>query len=88
MYGYVIVASWLVLIGVWVIGSFTAKRNVSGGSNIFRWVWQLLLLGILIFALRNTQDDAYVLEQRFFDYGPAVGWVGALLTVVEITFAI
>ncbi len=87
LYGYVIVASWLILIAVWVIGAFTAKRDASSGSVIFRWVWQLLLLGLLIYALRNIQDDRYVLERRFFDFGPAVGWVGAFLTVVGVAFA-
>ena len=87
-YGYVIVASWLILMAVWVIGAFTAKRDVSSGSNIVRWLWQPLLLGLLIVALRNLYDNTSVLKLGFFDFGPAVGWVGALLTVVGIAFAI
>ena len=87
-YGYVIVASWLILMVVWVIGAFTAKRDVSSGPSIVRWLWQLLLLGLLIYALRNPYDDASVLERGFFNCGAAVGWVGAFLTAVGIAFAI
>lgn len=88
-YGHVIVASWFVLITVWAVGSFTAKPDVSSGSRIVHWLWQLLLLGILIFALtRNLHDDATVLEREFFNFGSAVNWVGALLTVIGIAFAI
>jgi hypothetical protein len=87
-YGHVIVASWLFLMVVWVLGAFTAERNVSSKSSIVRWLWQLLLLGISIFALRNPQDDAYVLERGSFDPGPVVGWIGAFLTVVGVAFAI
>jgi protein-S-isoprenylcysteine O-methyltransferase Ste14 len=88
-YGYIIVASWLILMVVWVIGAFTAKRDVSSShSSIVLWLWRLLLLGLLIFALRNPYDDASVLEREFFNFGAAVGWVGAFLTVVGIAFAI
>ncbi len=88
MFGYVIVASWLLLMVVWVLGAFAAKRDVSSSSSIVRWLGQLFLLGLLIFALRNPQDDAYVLEQGFFDLGPTVGWIGAFLTVIGVVFAI
>ncbi len=88
-YGYVIVVSWLVLITVWVVGSFTAKRDISSSLSIVRWLWQILLLGLLIFALlQNPYDDAFVLERTLFHSGLAVNWVGALLTVVGIAFAI
>jgi protein-S-isoprenylcysteine O-methyltransferase Ste14 len=88
-YGYVIVASWLVLMAVWVLGAFTAKRDVSSGSRIVRWLWQLLLLGLLVFALtRNLRGDAAVLERAFFNFGTAVNWVGAFLTIIGIAFAI
>jgi protein-S-isoprenylcysteine O-methyltransferase Ste14 len=87
-YGYVIVASWLVLMTVWVLGAFTAKRDVSSSSGIVLWLWRLLLLGLLIYALRNPYDDASILERELFNFGPAVSWVGAFLTVVGIAFAI
>ena len=87
-YGYVIVVSWLLLMAVWVLGAFTEKRDVSGGSRIFRWLWQILLLGLLIFVLRNPHDDASILGREFFHFGAAVSWVGAFLTVVGIAFAI
>jgi protein-S-isoprenylcysteine O-methyltransferase Ste14 len=88
MFGYIIVASWIILVVVWVLGAFTARRDVSSNSSITRWLRQLFLLALLVFALRNPQDDAHVLERRFFDLGPAVGWIGAFLTVVGVTFAI
>ncbi len=87
-YGYVIVASWLVLITVWVIGAFTAKRDASNRSSIVLSLLRLLLLGLLIFVLRNPHDDVAVLERTFFNFGPAVNWVGAFLTVIGIAFAI
>ncbi len=87
-YGYVIVASWLVLITVWVIGGFTAKPDVGSSPRIVRWLWQLPLLGLLIYALRNPHDDASVLERVFFHCDPALGWVSALFTVIGVTFAI
>jgi protein-S-isoprenylcysteine O-methyltransferase Ste14 len=71
-----------------VVGAFTAKGEVSSSSSVVRWLWQLFLLGLVIFALRNPSDDAYALERGFFDLGPAVGWIGALLTAVGIAFAI
>ena len=87
-YGYVIVTSWLVLITVWVLGAFTAKRDVSSGSPIVLWLWRLPLLMLLIYTLRNPYDDASILEREFFNFGPVVNWVGAFLTVVGVAFAI
>jgi protein-S-isoprenylcysteine O-methyltransferase Ste14 len=87
-YGYVIVASWLVLITVWVVGSFTAKRDVPSHSKTLSPLLLLFLLGLLIYALtRNLQGDAFVLKRAFFNFGLAVSWVGALLTVIGIAFA-
>ena len=89
MYDYVIIASWLILITVWVIGAFTAKPDASSRSKNLPPLLLLFLLGLLIFALtRNLQGDAFVLERAFFNLGLAVNWVGALLTVVGIAFAI
>lgn len=41
-YGYFIVASWLVLVTVWVIGSFIAKPDIGSGPRIVRLLWQTL----------------------------------------------
>jgi len=49
MYGYVIVAGWLILMVVWVVGAFKASRDISSGLSIVRWLWQLFLLRLLIF---------------------------------------
>ncbi len=88
-YGYVIVASWLALIIVWVLGAFTAKPDVGSSLRIIRWLWQIPLLALLIFALlQNPHDDALFLERRFFDFGPIVGWIGTLLTVIGVAFAL
>lgn len=88
-YGYVIVASWLILVTVWVIGAFTAKPDVGSGPRIVRWLWQLPLLALLVFALaQNPHDDAIFLERALFHSGPAFGWVGASLTVIGVSFAI
>lgn len=89
-YGYVIIAGWLVLITVWVFGSFTAKRDASSRRpSVVLWLFRLLCLGLLTFALtRNLHGDAYVLEQKFLDFGLTVDWVGACLTIVGIVFAI
>jgi protein-S-isoprenylcysteine O-methyltransferase Ste14 len=88
-YGYVIIASWLVLITVWVLGSFTAKRDVASKyPNIVLWLFRLLCLGLLIYVLRNPYNDAYVLEQAFFNLGAMVGWIGALLTAAGVALAI
>jgi protein-S-isoprenylcysteine O-methyltransferase Ste14 len=89
MYGYVIVASWLILIAIWVIGSFAAKPDIGSGSRVVRWLWQLSLLALLIFALaQNPQGDVFFLERSFFISGPALDWIGALLTVIGVAFAI
>ena len=88
-YGYVIVASWLVLITVWVIGAFTAKPDVGSSSRIVRLLWQIPLLALLIFAfVQSPHDDAVFLERALFHSGPVLGWVGALLTILGIAFAI
>jgi protein-S-isoprenylcysteine O-methyltransferase Ste14 len=89
MYGYVIIASWLILITVWVVGAFTAKPDASSRSKNLPPLLLIFLLGLLIFALtRNLQGDAFVLEQAFFSFGLTVSWVGALLTVLGVAFAI
>ncbi len=88
-YGYVIIASWLVLITVWVVGAFTAKRDASSHSKSLPPLLLLFLLALLMYALtRNLQGDAFVLEYAFFNFGLAVSWVGALLTVIGVAFAI
>ncbi len=89
-YGYVIVASWLVLIVVWVLGAFTAKRDVASSPRIILWLRSILLLGLLIFALWNLYlyDHAFLLDREFFNFGLAVSWVGAFLTVVGVAYAI
>ena len=77
-YGYVIVASWLVLMAVWVVGSLTAKRDASGVSNgTLVVVLRLLLLGLLVYVLRDPRSDAYVLGREFFNPSLAVNWLGA-----------
>jgi protein-S-isoprenylcysteine O-methyltransferase Ste14 len=87
-YGYVIVASWFALMTVWVIGAFTAKRDVSTSPTIVLWLWRIPLLALLIYALRNLHDDAAIFERAFFNFGPALNWVGTFLTVIGVTFAI
>jgi protein-S-isoprenylcysteine O-methyltransferase Ste14 len=88
-YGYVIVASWLVLMAVWVMGALTAKRDASSHSRIAPPLLLLFLLGLLIYALtRNLQGDAFVLKRAFFNFGLAVSWVGAFLTALGVAFAI
>ncbi len=89
MYSYVIIASWLILITVWVIGAFTAKSDASSHSKTLPPLLLVFLLGLLIYALtRNLQGDAFVLERALFNFGLAVSWVGALLTVIGVAFAI
>ena len=88
-YGYFIIASWVILIVVWVLGAIAAKPDAGSSPRIVRWLRQLLLLGILIFALtRSLHDDAVFLERAFFNSGLAVGWFGAFLTIIGIAFAI
>ncbi len=89
-YGYVIVVSWLILMAVWVLGAFAAKRDFSSSPRIFFWLRSLVLLGLLIFALWNLYlyDHAFLLERTFFNLGPAVNWVSALLTIIGVAFAI
>ena len=87
-YGYVIVASWLILIAVWAIGSFTAKPDVGSSRRSVRLLWQLPLLALVIYALHDPYADAFILGQKFFTFGTAVNWVGALLTVIGVAFAI
>ena len=87
-YGYVINASWLVLITIWVIGSFIAKPDVSSRPRIIFWVRSIILLGLLIFVLRNIHDDAVFLGRVLFNFNLVINWVGAFLTVVGVAFAI
>ena len=89
-YGYVIVASWMVLITVWVVGSFTAKRDVSSSPSILLWLRSLVLLGLLIFALWNLYlyDHAFLLDREFFSLGLAADWIGTCLTIIGIAYAI
>ena len=88
-YGYVIIVSWLVLITVWVMGALTAKPDAGSSPRMVRWFWQIPLLGLLIFALtRNLHDDTVFLGRALFNFGLAVSWIGALLTIIGIALAI
>jgi protein-S-isoprenylcysteine O-methyltransferase Ste14 len=71
---------------LWLLSPFTA--SLLSSRCAIRGLWQLPLLGLLIYVLRNPYDDVTVLERAFFHFGPAVDWVGAFVTVVGVVFAI
>ncbi len=82
-YGYIITASWAVFMVVWVIGSFTAKRDVSSRfPSGLLWFWRFVLIILILVLLWQGGFRSAVADVILFNLGVVAGWVGAALTVI------
>ena len=86
-YETVIIGAWLVMLAVWFIGTFSAKRNVRSSGRFRFFAWRIVVIVVLILVLRHT-GDGYVLSEPLFLIQPMLGWLAALLTAIGVAYAI
>lgn len=84
---FVTQCSWYVLLGVWLIGAFTAKQEVRTQPIGPRIVHSLTLL-IGFFLIYTSTFGIGFLGQRFIPRSDAVAEIGMVLTIGGIAFAI
>ena len=88
-YGYIITASWAVFMVLWVIGSFTAKRDVSNRypSGVF-WLSRFVLIVLILVLVSQGGFRNAVADILLFNLGVTAGWIGAALTIIGLVCAI
>jgi protein-S-isoprenylcysteine O-methyltransferase Ste14 len=99
-YEIVILICWAALIFVWVVGAFTAKSDIKGAGILFSWSrsWLLRLVGVVLVVLAvwsiATGRAPFKNFSRAFSrailFTPPLwlGWLGAILVVLGVGFAI
>jgi protein-S-isoprenylcysteine O-methyltransferase Ste14 len=99
-YETVIISSWVIFIGVWIILSFGVKRDIKGGG-FSSWWSQNYLLRLLVLAFgvfvavrllggtaHYAKANAVVFGNALFTPPIALGWVAAVLSVAGVGFAV
>ena len=92
-YETIIFVSWAAFLLVWGVSAFFVKRDVRGGGWQRFWVLRVAAAAIIIFAAvrlgRSTGYPAAVFfSHPLFTPTLILGWIGALLTAIGISFAI
>ena len=95
-YNTIIFVSWAAFLLVWGISAFFVKQDVRGGGWQRFWVFWVLRLAaaaIIIFAAvrlgrRADYPAAVFFSHPLFTPTLILGWTGALLTAIGISFAI
>jgi len=99
-YETVIVSSWVVFIGVWIVLSFGVKRDIKGGGFSSWWsqnyLLRLIILALGVFAAtrilagtaRYSSADAVIFSNMLFTPPIALGWIAAVLSAAGVGFAI
>lgn len=92
-YETIIFVSWAAFLLVWGVSAFFVKPDVRGGGWQRFWVLRVAAAAIIIFAAvrlgRNTGYPAAVFfSHPLFTPTLILGWTGALLTAIGISFAI
>ena len=99
-YETVIVSSWVVFIGVWIVLSFGVKRDIKGGGFSSWWsqnyLLRLIVLALGVFAATRilagtahfSSGDAVIFSNTLFTPPVALGWVAAVLSAAGVGFAI
>jgi len=79
-YGLVILLAWLTFLAYWIVSSRSAKKTVK--RNKSGWSIRITLIVIaLTIAITGTNLPSYRVT-------PLIGWIGALLSVIGIAYAI
>ena len=86
-YTSIIIFSWAILMIVWFVLAFNVKRDISGGYSS-AWKQNLLyIVGAALIIVAVVRIGNGILT-TIIAPPIALGWIGALLTVSGITFAI
>ncbi len=78
---------WIVFLGVWVLASFAQKRSIrrqSAGSSVLQV--GILLLAVSPFYIVDRRIE--ILYRHLFPTPPAVQWVGVMVMLIGLGFAI
>jgi protein-S-isoprenylcysteine O-methyltransferase Ste14 len=94
IYGYIIIAFWIILFATWIVGFFTAKHSVRT-RNWKNWIlFRVAIIIIVLAALRIPSVDSW------FKFGlnhhslfliqsnPLWGFIGVLVTALGVGIAI
>jgi len=91
-YDTIFFVSWMAFLLVWGISAFFVKQDVRGGGWQRFWVLRVAAVAIIIFAAvrlgRSTGYPAVFFSHPLFAPTLILGWTGALLTAIGISFAI
>lgn len=89
-YGFVIIATWMVFITIWLVSALWAKRDAPAGSRgrTAFWFWRAAVILLVLVLFKTGKHSHDVFGSRLFHLGVTPGWIGAALTVAGIGFAI
>lgn len=82
-----IIAVWLVILAIWLIGALTAKPAARRYSRLLRF-FELALVISAYFLMFDPATAIGFLGWRFLPLSNAVPWIGLALTVAGISLAI
>jgi protein-S-isoprenylcysteine O-methyltransferase Ste14 len=80
--------AWATFIAVWLVSAFATNRTVQreGGAGIGRRIFLGLVAWYLVFGVGDSRFG--VLSERFVPRGSWIAWLGAVMAVVGVAFAI
>lgn len=92
IFGYVIIAAWVVLFAIWIVGAFTAKRT-AWSFNGFGWTYRLGFIAVVFVLIHIPVFDHWFhhvgsLRVPLVQTGLFWGAIGMLTTLVGIGTAI
>ncbi len=78
---------WAAIFIIWAISGFTVKNTVGSRSDVRA---RLLVWGVMLgwFLLFSPRFQPGLLSERFVPMGPAAAYIGFLLTVAGLGFAL
>jgi protein-S-isoprenylcysteine O-methyltransferase Ste14 len=88
IYSLLVAICWGVFLLVWLVGSFSAKKNVNAAA-MMRWIGLRMVIVVVIAVGFRSQIAGRFAGYRFFGtIDPVAGWVGVALCAAGIAFAI
>ena len=92
IFGYLIIAAWVVLFVIWIVGAFTAKRT-AWSFNGFGWIYRLGLIALVFLLIHIPIFDRWFhrvgsLRVPLVQTDPLWGIIGTLITLVGVGTAI